>query len=130
MTCIDRPGTQRSTALERARALIDASFRENLSLGEIAAASGFSKFYFVRAFTDAFGRSPFAYRGELRTEEARRMLRAGLPIKAIAAELGFVDHSHFGRAFRRATGSSPGAYQRAAGIARAKPRPTETVQHV
>jgi AraC-like DNA-binding protein len=43
---------------------------------------------------------------------ARRLLRAGEPIAAVAAETGFADQSHLGRLFRRTFGTTPGAYCR------------------
>jgi AraC-like DNA-binding protein len=49
---------------------------------------------------------------DARTFRARDMLSIrGLPIAVIAAELGYENRGSFDQAFRRATGSSPGAYR-------------------
>ncbi len=38
-------------------------------------------------------------------------LRIGMAPAAVAAEIGFADLSHLGRAFRRAFGVTPGCYR-------------------
>lgn len=52
--------------------------------------------------------------GKIRHERACGLLRAGeLSVSQIAFELGYTDAANFTRAFRRAAGVSPSAYQRA-----------------
>ena len=46
-------------------------------------------------------------------ERARGLLAQGHSVTAVALELGYTDASNFGRAFRRATGTSPGNAGRA-----------------
>jgi AraC-like DNA-binding protein len=111
------------SGLQRAREFIHGHFRESRPLDEMAEISCLSKFHFVREFTRVFGASPLAYRNAMRMVEARRLLSAGNPIKAIALDLGFADQSHFGRAFRKSSGFTPAAYQRAV---RSGPRSFDT----
>jgi AraC family transcriptional regulator len=47
-------------------------------------------------------------------EQAKRLLRdTDLPVGEIGVRIGFVDASHFTRAFRQETGRSPKAYRSA-----------------
>jgi AraC-like DNA-binding protein len=46
---------------------------------------------------------------EIFVERARSLLVTGRPVTAVALELGYTDVSNFGRAFRKATGASPGS---------------------
>jgi AraC-like DNA-binding protein len=58
--------------------------------------------------------SPHAYQLDLRINAARRLLRHGQALTAIAHELGFADQAHFQRAFKERVAMTPGAYRRAA----------------
>lgn len=46
---------------------------------------------------------------EVMVERAQALLAQGLPVTTVALELGYTDASNFARAFRRATGGSPGS---------------------
>lgn len=48
---------------------------------------------------------------DVRRERAHVLLERALPLAEVSAELGFADVSAFSRAFKRWTGSSPGAYR-------------------
>lgn len=51
---------------------------------------------------------------EVRSQQAQHYLRdTGMPLSELAVALGFADHASFNRAFKRWTGSSPGAFRRA-----------------
>jgi AraC-like DNA-binding protein len=81
------------------------------SVGEIAARSGMSREGFSRMFSRRSGMPPHAFWLSSRLNQARKLLRAGEPIAAVAAEAGFADQSHLGRWFRRAFGVTPGQYR-------------------
>lgn len=95
----------------RAMTFIEGSFREPISLDDIARVACSSKFHFARIFREQIGLSPMQYVRWRRVLEAKRMLRAGRePLATIATNLGFFDHSHFSRTFRSATGMRPHQY--------------------
>ena len=98
--------------LRLACAYVEAHLTESISLENLAAAVGISKYYLVRQFTQAFGLPPHAYQIRLRIARARELLARALTVKCVSAELGFADQSHFGRHFRKATGLTPAEYQR------------------
>ena len=49
---------------------------------------------------------------QARLHLARRLIVAGQPLSAVAAEAGFSDQSHLTRLFGRSYGMTPGAYAR------------------
>jgi len=82
------------------------------TVGEGARLAGMSREGFSRRFRRQHGVAPQLFRLSERLNEARRLLRAGEPVAAVAAEAGFSDQSHLGRCFRRAFGVTPGHYRR------------------
>ena len=101
-----------AAALLRARDLLHASPGGAVSLDDLAAAAGLSKFHLLRAFAKRFGVPPHTYHTQLRIATARSLLANGLPISRVALEAGFADQSHLTRHFARNVGVTPGAYVR------------------
>lgn len=99
-------------ALRRARDLLDAAVDARVSLDDVARASGLGKFALLRGFRRAVGLTPYAYHLRVRLAAAKRMLRSGLPVAAVAQATGFADQSHFARHFARTFGLSPARYAR------------------
>lgn len=81
------------------------------TVGTIAARMGMSREGFSRMFSRRSGMPPHAFQLASRLNHARRLLRAGDTIAAVAADTGFTDQSHFGRWFRRLFGVTPGRYR-------------------
>ncbi|AEJ61594.1 two component transcriptional regulator, AraC family [Spirochaeta thermophila DSM 6578] len=92
-------------------------FREPLSSGELARRFRMSESYLRKLFREYKGTSFKDYLTSLRIEEAKRLLSLTphLPIKAVAASVGFKDEFYFSRVFRERTGISPTAYRGIAG---------------
>jgi len=95
-----------------ARDYIESHFTRELTLDELGAAAGISKFHLVRKFKRAMRMPPHAYQIRIRLKYAKRLLAQGIPIKQVAAEAGFADASHLGRWFRQIVGFTPATYQR------------------
>ncbi len=91
-----------------ARARIDETFREAISLTDLAADVGAEPAELVRGFRQTFRVTPGEYLRRVRLEWADRQLRLGTcSIGRVAVEAGFHDRSHFVRAFTRAFGRRP-----------------------
>lgn len=100
--------------LARITGLLHDAYGERLPIAQLAQMAGMSRYAFIRAFRAATGMSPHAYQLDLRINAARRLLRHGQALTAIAHELGFADQAHFQRAFKERVAMTPGAYRRAA----------------
>ena len=71
---------------------------------------GLSPFYFQRLFLKETGLSPHEYLVHFRLKKARELLIRGSSIAGAVYDTGFVDQSHFSRAFKRFVGVTPGEY--------------------
>jgi transcriptional regulator of acetoin/glycerol metabolism/AraC-like DNA-binding protein len=92
----------------RVREYIDAHLDENLGLELLAGLAGLSVHHFARAFRQSAGVPPHGYILKRRIECAREMLKqTNQPLSEIALAVGFSDHSHFARHFRRQVGVTP-----------------------
>jgi AraC-like DNA-binding protein len=95
------------------RRLIQDCYLADISADDLATATGRSRFAVHRAFQSVYGLAPGAYQRQLRLRAARRLIAAGQPIGAAAADAGFSDQSHLNRWFVRCYGITPAGYQRA-----------------
>ncbi|GAA4890314.1 hypothetical protein GCM10025789_03470 [Tessaracoccus lubricantis] len=79
---------------------------------ELAEAVHLSPSQLRRVFVEAFGKAPIAYLTMVRTERMAQLLRSTvLPIKQIAADVGWADADFAARQFRRGLGATPTAYR-------------------
>jgi AraC-like DNA-binding protein len=100
-------------AVRRARRHLSERWDQRVTLAELAAAAGLSRFELVRRFREQTGVTPHAFQSNLRIDHARTLLAAGEAPAAVAAACGFADQPHLTRVFKRAVGVSPGRYARA-----------------
>jgi AraC-like DNA-binding protein len=92
------------------RELIDAGFREKVTLRQASEVIHAHPAHLVRTFSREFGISPHQYLTGRRVDLARRLLLDGMPPSLAAATVGFYDQSHLNRSFKRLLGTSPGRY--------------------
>jgi len=87
---------------------VESHLAEALSLDDIAAIGGVSRFHMVRSFAAATGLSVMRYVRARRLTEAARALAAGAPdILTLALEADYGSHEAFTRAFRDHFGVTP-----------------------
>ncbi len=101
------PGKSRR-AMEMLRDYIHVHASEDITLEQLAALSGLSRFYLLREFRRTFGLPPHSYQIRARITRAMRCISTG--VQAVHAELGFTDQSHFIRHFKSVVGVTPGEY--------------------
>src|SRR5580765_3929021 len=93
---------------EKALWFVESHLPEAISLDDVAANSGVSRFHVTRAFGAATGRSVMGYARARRLSEAARRLAAGAPdILSVALDAGYNSHEAFTRAFHDVLGLTP-----------------------
>ena len=98
-------------AVDTARDYIHAHHDRDVSVRELAAATGLSPYHFIRIFSRQVGLTPHAYLTQVRVQRAQQRLASGeTPVQAAVAA-GFFDQSHLTRHFKRIVGVTPGRYR-------------------
>ena len=104
-----------STRLRRVLEFIEASFRDDISVDDLATVACLSPFHFSRAFKAATGKTPHRLVADRRLRQAKELLERGvLSLADIALMSNFSSQASFTRAFTRAVGLTPGAFRRRA----------------
>jgi AraC family transcriptional regulator len=105
-----------SGRLRRVVDYVDQHIEQEITVADLAGVANLSVFHFTRMFTAAVGLPPFRYVSRRRLEHAMALLATGrLPLSEIAHRSRFSSQANFNRAFRRATGMTPGEYRRLLG---------------
>jgi AraC family transcriptional regulator len=100
---------------------IESHLAGPLTLDDIAAIGGISRFHMVRAFAAATGLSVMRYVRVRRLSEAARALAGGAPdILSLALDADYGSHEAFTRAFREHFGLTPEAVRAAACLEKLK----------
>ncbi len=99
--------------LVRVVAAIAAMPAGSHSVDSLAALAGMSRSSFNRPFSAKYGCSPMEFVQTVRLRIAARMLAGSdMPVKSIAAAVGYASRSHFSRAFAARFGNDPSRYRR------------------
>ncbi len=97
----------------RYAALLERDFRSNLAVADFAAALGVTPTHLTRACRATCGKSAHMLLEDRVLFEARRLLsETRLPIKKVAALLGYNSAGYFTRAFQKAEGVTPSAFRK------------------
>ncbi|WP_108482494.1 helix-turn-helix transcriptional regulator [Oceaniglobus ichthyenteri] len=100
--------------VEAFTALLERDFRKGQGVADYAAALGVTATHLSRSCKVASGRTASALLQDRVHYEARKLLRdTTLPIKDVAANLGFRSAAYFTRAFQHQTGKTPSAFRKA-----------------
>lgn len=91
-----------------AQSLLATRFRESLTLDDIAAQLYVSPYHLCRVFRQQTGVTLHQYRNDLRLRRALEQVLGGEnDLSTLALSLGFANHSHFTKAFRRQFQATP-----------------------
>lgn len=107
------PGKLASANLRRALEFVHENLADDLSIEDIARESYLSAFHFARSFKNTLGLTAHQYVLGNRIERAKRLIAESprLNLTEIGLSVGFFDQAHFTKAFKRATGATPKAFQ-------------------
>lgn len=102
------PLSETKEPVQKAVALIQRHLGEDLSLKRLSAAVHLSTSQLIRLFRAEMQHSPHEYIVLMRIDRAKHLLKTtSLPIKSIAAEIGYKTESSFTAAFTDRVGLSP-----------------------
>jgi AraC-like DNA-binding protein len=118
-----KPSVKPSPSVAKAIQCLDSAPDARVSLAELAALSGVSRFQLLRGFAREIGITPHAYLVQQRVRVVRRPPADGQTPAQAAIQVGFADQSHMTRAFVRQRGITPGRYRAAA----ARPGPAPAI---
>lgn len=91
---------------------LDRHFAEDLTLEDVAAVAGFSKFHFSRTFKQLSGCNFYEYLCHRRIKSSEALLmKPELSISQIALQSGFSSVSTFNRTFKKLKGCTPTQYR-------------------
>lgn len=108
------PDADRSAvSIKAALQYIDQNLTQKLTLSEIAAAAGMSKFYFANEFRHAVGCTCIEYVNTMRCYHAKTLLATGkYTVGEVCYLCGFENLSYFSKTFFRYTGEMPSSYKK------------------
>ena len=96
----------------RAKEILAAHLLGNISIDEVAAQCNLSRSYFIRAFRETTGQTPYQWLIERRIDLVKDLLGGPMSILKIAVDCGFADQSHLTRVFKQVTGLTPAKWRR------------------
>jgi two-component system, response regulator YesN len=93
---------------------LEQHFADGVTMADLAATIGLSRFHFSRLFHRATGRTFQTYVAQLRVDRAKMLLaNHAIAVTHVARSVGFKGVSHLDRTFRKIVGQSPTEYRRA-----------------
>ncbi|MFK7692828.1 response regulator [Paenibacillus sp. HJGM_3] len=103
--------------IEEAKEYIDRHLAKEVSLEEVAEQLGFNPSYFSQLFKLTTNETFVQYRIKRRMERAKQLLeQPHYRIVDISYEIGYADHAHFTKTFKKMEGCSPSEYRQKLGI--------------
>ncbi len=100
-------------AVKEALRYIHSHYKKEISLDELAEASGFSTAHFTRLFTETVHMPPISYLNFFRINRSLELLQdSGLSLAAIAEQSGYSSVNYYIRCFRKVKGITPGQFRK------------------
>ena len=104
---------ERLIVLQKVIDYVEENFQKNITLTDVAKATGFSVYYFAHYFKKAMGVGFWEYLSSFRTEKVKQMLAVSdQKIIDIALSCGFNSLKTFNRVFKKYSGCSPLNYKK------------------
>lgn len=104
---------KRQDNIQAAIVYMNEHYAETVSLEALCEVAFLSKYYFIRAFTNYTGMTPYKYLTSIRLTQARQqLLFSSLSVEEISWRVGFGNSKNFIRTFKHATGYTPEYYRR------------------
>jgi AraC-like DNA-binding protein len=114
----------RDEVVGRVLSLLHAEPARPWTLAQLAREATSSRSNVARRFTELVGQPPMQYLAQWRMQVAANLLaQSGAKLAYVGAEVGYESEAAFSRAFKKATGLSPGAWREARRSAASPVRP-------
>jgi AraC family transcriptional regulator of arabinose operon len=92
---------------------LDDAVETNFNLDDLCKSINYSKNYIINIFKEKYGKTPYQYFLERKTETAKAYLaHSNLSVGEIAKKLQYTDQQYFSANFKKTTGYSPLAYRK------------------
>lgn len=110
--------TQQQTSLQPRHEIallceyLKTHYMESISLDNLSALTGLSKWHLLRSFTKEKGISPYSYLETIRIDQSKKLLEQGVDPIDVAFQTGFCDQSHFTNSFKKYIGLTPKQYMK------------------
>ncbi len=91
---------------------LEDNYTKTITLNELSALTGWSKYHLLRTFTKKMGISPNSYLETIRINHAKKLLEQGIKPVEVTFLTGFSDQSHLTKFFKRLVGLTPKQYLR------------------
>ena len=99
-----------STPVRSALQYMTRHYANPITLKDLSKVNAQTPSQMIRAFRKELGITPHAWLIRLRVERGTDLLKRGESIASVAAEVGFVDQTHFTRHFKRVHGETPARF--------------------
>ena len=86
---------------------ISENFKESITLDELSALCGISKYHFLRIFKQVTSLTPSSYINRVRINYAKQLLLNGVSVTEAATASGFSDVHYFSNCFKKLQGCRP-----------------------
>ena len=104
------PGSELTSLFREVWDYLEAHCDRRITLEQLSALAGLSKYHLLRCFTRQKGITPYRYLETVRVNRARALLEQGAAPLDAALRAGFADQSHFNHFFKILTGLTPSQY--------------------
>ncbi len=99
--------------IRMAASFIQEHYGEQISLEDAAAAGNVSPTYLSKLFKNEMGIGFNEFLTQVRLEESEKLLaQTSLPVREIAARVGYLDEKYYSKLFKKATGIKPTDYRK------------------
>ncbi|WP_058308811.1 AraC family transcriptional regulator [Gracilibacillus massiliensis] len=99
-------------AVAKAVTFLDTNYTKDISLNDIVAVSGLSKYHFTRLFSNTLNETPIQYLTKIRMERALDLLQhTDQSIEHIARSVGYSSSNYFSKVFKNALKETPSSYR-------------------
>ena len=116
---IEKATNDFSLQITEALSFIQTHYHEPITLDDLAAVSGFSRYYFIKQFQHQLNMTPVQYLTKIRIQKAAELLRSTrLSVTEIASQVGYANANYFNKVFRKAVGVSAGTFRESKDIVR------------